>query len=46
MTLPVEVKHEGCVIAPTIGAVGIVNGALIVTLAEAEETHPNAFVTV
>jgi hypothetical protein len=46
ITLPVAKAQVGCVIVPTIGAVGVVGWALITTFDEAGETHPEAFVTV
>ena len=45
-TLPVETKQVGCVIVPTVGAVGVAGWTLITTLAEACEIHPEALVTV
>ena len=45
-TLPVASAQVGCVIAPTTGAVGVVGCALMVTLFEAGDMHPAAFVTV
>jgi hypothetical protein len=45
-TLPVAKAQVGWVIVPTVGAVGVDGGAMITTLAEAEEIHPEAFVTV
>ena len=45
-TLPVAVAQVGCVIVPIVGGLGIVNGALISTFAEAEEIQPSALVTV
>jgi len=45
-TLPVETAQVGCVIAPTMGAVGVTGCALITTLAEGKEIQPEAFVTV
>ena len=46
ITLPVAKAQLGCVIVPTVGAVGVAGWALITTLAEAGETHPEALVTV
>ena len=46
ITLPVETVHEGWVIVPTVGAVGVAGWALITTLADATEVHPDALVTV
>ena len=45
-TLPVATVHVGCVIAPTVGAVGVAGCALMTTLADAGEVHPAALVTV
>ena len=45
-TLPVDTAHVGWVIVPIIGAVGVVGWALITTFADADETHPEALVTV
>src|SRR5512145_2977215 len=45
-TLPVANAHVGCVIVPTVGAAGVIGWALITTLAEADEVHPAALVTV
>ena len=45
-TLPVAVAHVGCVIVPTVGAVGVPGAAFITTLAEATETQVEALVTV
>ena len=44
-TLPVGTVHVGCVIVPTIGAVGADGAALIVTEVAAE-IHPAPFLTV
>ena len=42
-TLPVADEHEeGCVIVPTIGAVGATGAGLITTSAEACEIHPGS----
>ena len=46
ITLPVAKAHVGWVIVPTVGALGVAGWALITTLAEAGETHPEALVTV
>ena len=46
ITLPVARAQLGCVIVPTVGAAGVAGWALITTLAEAGETHPEALVTV
>ena len=45
-TLPVEILQVGCVIVPTIGAVGIAGCALITTSTVGNETHPEELVTV
>ena len=45
-TLPVVKTSVGWVIVPTIGAVGVAGWALITTLADAAEIHPEALVTV
>src|SRR5664280_627964 len=45
-TLPVANWQVGCVIVPTTGAVGVTGCALMTTLPEAGETHPEALVTV
>ena len=45
-TLPVATAHVGCVMVPTVGAVGVAGCALITTLADATETHVEALVTV
>ena len=45
-TLPVATAQVGCVIVPTVGAVGVTGCAPITTLADAEEVHPAALVTV
>ena len=45
-TLPVANVQVGCVIVPTVGAVGVAGWTLITTLAEAAEIHPEAFITV
>lgn len=44
--LPVGTVHVGWVIAPITGAVGTGGCALITTLADDPEVHPDAFVTV
>ncbi len=44
-TLPVGVKHDGCVIEPTIGELGWVGIALIAIDAEFEEVQVDEFVT-
>ena len=45
-TLPVAKVHVGCVIVPTIGAVGMAGCAAITTFADATEVHPvEIFVT-
>jgi hypothetical protein len=46
-TLPVGDAHEeGWVIVPTVGADGVVGTAFITTLADGEDIHPTASVTV
>jgi len=45
-TLPVETAQVGCVIVPTTGIEGVTGCALITTLADANDVHPNALVTV
>ena len=45
-TLPVARAQVGCAIVPTVGAVGIAGCALITTLDDAGEIHPEALVTV
>jgi hypothetical protein len=45
-TLPVASTQVGCVIVPTVGAIGVTGRALITTLAEATEVHPAELVTV
>ena len=45
-TLPVGAEHEeGCVIVPTIGAVGADGATCIITSADARDIHPAALVT-
>jgi hypothetical protein len=45
-TLPVATLHVGCVIVPTIGAVGAFGTALMTTLPDDGDVHPDALVTV
>ena len=45
-TLPVADAHAGCVIVPTVGAVGVAGWEFITELAETGEIHPSEFVTV
>lgn len=45
-TLPVAVKHVGCVIEPIFGLDGVPGLSMITTSAEAKEVHPAAFVIV
>jgi hypothetical protein len=45
-TLPVDTAQVGCVIVPIVGAAGAPGAAVITTLAEAAEVHPDALVTV
>ena len=40
VTLPVAIVQVGCVIVPTIGAVGVGGCTLITTLADKGEAHP------
>jgi hypothetical protein len=45
-TLPVDAVHEeGCVIVPTIGAVGATGALLITTMADSTDIHPASLVT-
>jgi len=44
-TLPVDTEQLGWVIAPAVGAAGVVGCALIITLVVAAEVHPEALVT-
>jgi hypothetical protein len=46
VTLPVASEHVGWVIVPTIGADGTIRDALILTVDEFPEVHPEEFVTV
>ena len=45
-TLPFGNAQVGCVIVPIVGAVGVSGWALITTLADAVDKHPEALVTV
>lgn len=45
-TLPVARAHVGCVIVPTIGAVGFDGLAVMTTFADDADVQPDAFVTV
>jgi hypothetical protein len=45
-TLPVATEQVGCVIVPVTGAEGVSGLALMTTLADAGEVHPEALVTV
>jgi len=45
-TLPVATEHEGCVIAPIIGAEGVSGCTGITTFADKPDMHPSALVTV
>ena len=45
-TLPVATVQVGWVIVPTTGAEGVAGCAVMTTLAEADEVHPAALVTV
>ena len=45
-TLPVVAEHEeGCVIVPTIGAVGAAGAMCMITSADGRDIHPAALVT-
>ena len=46
ITLHVTTVHEGWVITPTVGAVGVAGAAAITILADAAEVQPAALVTV
>ena len=46
ITLPVAAEQVGCVIVPTVGVDGVPIFVVITTLADAEEIHPAALVTV
>ena len=46
ITFPVGAEHEGgCVIVPTIGAVGAEGATCIITSADVRDTHPAVLVT-
>lgn len=45
-TLPVATEHEGCVTVPIVGAGGVPGFEIITIEADANEIHPNEFVTV
>ena len=45
-TEPVLIEQVGCVMVPTIGADGAAGIALITILADADDVHPAALVTV
>ena len=45
-TSPVAIVQVGCVMAPTAGVDGVAGSALIITLAEAPDIHPEVLVTV
>lgn len=45
-TLPVDIEQLGCVIVPTVGIEGTIGWALITTLVDANDVHPDALVTV
>jgi hypothetical protein len=45
-TLPVVVAHVGCVMVPTVGALGAVGCASMTIVDELEDTHDDALVTV
>jgi hypothetical protein len=45
-TLPLGAEHEeGCVIVPTIGAVGAGGATFMITSADGREIHPASLVT-
>lgn len=46
VTLPVATVQVGCIIVPTVGAVGADNRGLIIILADDTDVHPEALVTV
>ena len=46
ITLPVANAQVGCVMVPTVGAVGVAGCAFITTFADATEVHPTELVTV
>ncbi len=45
-TLPVAVEHVGCVMAPTVGTVGVAGCAFTTALVLANEVQPALLVTV
>ena len=45
-TLPVAVAQVGCVMVPTVGALGVAGCAFITTFADATDVHPTELVTV
>ncbi len=45
-TLPVDTVQVGWVIVPTVGAVGELGGATIITFADPKDVHPTELVTV
>ena len=45
-TLPAATLHVGWVIVPAVGAVGVAGWALITTLPDDDETHPDVLITV
>ena len=45
-TLPVANAQVGCVMVPTVGALGVAGCAFITTFADALEIHPTELVTV
>ena len=45
-TLPVANTQVGCVMVPTVGAPGVKGCALMTTLPDADEVHPEVLVTV
>jgi hypothetical protein len=44
--LPDATVHVGCVMVTTVGVAGVDSEALIITLVDVGETHPDALVTV
>ena len=46
ITLPVAPEHVGWVIVPIVGAAGVDGLVFITTLAEDDDIHPDALVTV
>ena len=44
-TLPVDNKQVGCVMVPTIGAVGVAGCAVMTAFPDAPDVHPDELVT-